>query len=74
MSMKAKSREVSAYWAEFYSDGGYCTLCGNTGIVNTINTALTPKGEKGFGRRQFCFCPNGQHFRDDKIKEARIGL
>ena len=36
----------------------FCTLCGNTGIVNTMGKAVSPSGVKT-GFTGWCFCPNG---------------
>jgi hypothetical protein len=56
----ARNAEVARYALAFYSDGG-CTLCGNSGIIDTTGTRL-PRGQF-IGRRQFCICPNGQRIR-----------
>jgi len=58
---KAISKAVTKYWSEFYCDHR-CTLCGNTGIVDTTSTAISPSGEY-VGKKQFCICPNGQEMR-----------
>ena len=42
----------------------FCGLCGNTGIINTMDKAKTPQG-KPCGIEAFCICPNG---RVDKKK------
>ena len=57
------SKAVTKYWLAFYGDihtgMGLCTLCGNTGIIDTRQTAISPKGIN-VGRINFCICPNGQ--------------
>lgn len=35
-----------------------CTLCGNTGIIDTTNSAFN--NNRSVGRKNFCICPNGQ--------------
>ena len=49
------------YWLKYYynKETGLCSLCGNTGILDTTNTAISPMGIK-VGRRNYCFCPNGR--------------
>ena len=65
----------------FCAEGGYCVLCGNTGIVDTRQSAKTPpyavictKGRvtdagpdgKLVGVRTYCICPNGRALRAKK--------
>ena len=66
------NQEVVKYWQEHYTDKkqfGICTLCGNTGIIDT-------RGAKSFaghlvGRLDFCICKNGQHDRQQAEMEAK---
>jgi hypothetical protein len=55
---------VKAYWLEHYvnEDVGLCSLCGNTGKVDTRTTAVSPDGVRA-GRINYCICPNGQAAR-----------
>lgn len=55
---------VKAYWLEHYvnDDVGLCSLCGNTGKIDTTATAISPAGVLA-GRVDSCICPNGQHRR-----------
>ena len=66
-----KSKAVARYWHEFYVEDktgvGLCTLCGNTGIVDTTHTAISPAGIR-VGQKNFCICPNGQWKRKDQWK------
>lgn len=50
------------YWQKHYhNDGcGLCSLCGNTGIIDTTESATSPRGIKGMGRKNYCICPNGR--------------
>lgn len=61
--------EVSKYWINFYIDYtepfGLCSLCGNTGVIDTSVTAISPTG-LNVGRKNYCICPNGQHLRKDR--------
>jgi len=57
-------RIIAEFWADHYEIevsgvGGYCVLCGNTGIINTTKSAHTPRGLY-IGQRVYCFCPNGR--------------
>lgn len=51
------NKTVAKYWLDFYINNGLCSLCGNSGIVNTTVTA------ERVGRVNWCFCPNGQNMR-----------
>lgn len=67
--MKAKSKKVTKYWLKFYiSNSGFCSLCGNHGLIDTTNVR-TPAGVK-CGRMNYCICPNGQAMR--KIKAVPL--
>ena len=41
-----------------------CGICGNTGDIDTTDTAISPKGLKAGGEYN-CFCPNGRASRED---------
>lgn len=61
--MKHK-RILAEFWRKHYNTevngfGGYCCLCGNTGIIDTSNSAYTPTG-KLIGKKVYCMCPNGR--------------
>ena len=53
------------YWT--YEHHGLCTLCGNTGTIDTRETAISPRGYN-VGRINFCICPNGQAARKSDAK------
>lgn len=67
-------KAVSQYWMQNYvsnDDGGLCVLCGNSGIVDTTESAVSAQGRK-VGGKHFCFCPNGQKLRKlSKPKPAK---
>ena len=48
------------YVLSHYSDPAtsFCSLCGNGGVIDTTDTAISPKGIHT-GRKNWCFCPNG---------------
>jgi hypothetical protein len=54
---------VVNYWAEHFINDNLCSLCGNTGCIDTRETAVSPKGQK-VGRLNHCICPNGQRLRE----------
>ena len=55
---------VDAYWMAHYinHNHGLCGLCGNTGVIDTTETAISPAGVNS-GKKHFCMCPNGQQLR-----------
>ena len=53
-NIRPKHYIVTKYWLTYYSSGN-CTLCGNSGVIDTTNVR--------FGRRNYCICPNGQELR-----------
>lgn len=63
-------------WLEFDSiqmgphgiEIGYCGLCGNSGVLDTTNSAKTPGG-RSCGVKAYCICPNGR-----SIKKHATGL
>ena len=64
-----KAREDAAvvrYWMEHYVNLGLCSLCGNSGVVDT--TGVRSPAGVACGRRQWCICPNGQAMRRTGIK------
>lgn len=71
-------KQLSQLWMEFTSliidprlincEIPYCALCGNSGILDTTQSAKTPGGIP-CGIRAFCICPNGRARR--KINKGR---
>lgn len=53
---------VTDYWHRHYATV-HCTLCGNSGVLDTRATAVTAAG-LWVGRLNLCICPNGQALRD----------
>lgn len=61
---------ITDYWLENYC-GNLCTLCGNSGVIDTRRTAVSAAGYNA-GRLNWCICPNGQCMRaaaDGKLPE-----
>jgi len=51
---------ITEYWLKHYTSQ-CCTLCGNTGVIDTRGV-FTPSGHN-VGRLNYCICPNGQVMR-----------
>ena len=63
-----KNAKLTNYWLEFYTNEGHCSLCANSGVVDT--TGLKTLRGMEVGRKNFCICPNGQAIRKNTINEA----
>lgn len=59
--MAALNKEVQEYWAEYFISNALCSLCGNSGVINTIG--VTSRAGIHCGRLNWCICPNGQIMR-----------
>ncbi len=55
---------ITQYWLDYYvsDDITLCTLCGNSGEIDTKGRAISGAGIDA-GRVNFCICPNGQTMR-----------
>lgn len=49
--------QLSNLWLEEYADA-HCTLCGNSGAIDT--RGVTTAAGKEVGRLNYCICPNGR--------------
>ena len=58
--IRAKHYIVTRYWLDYYADFA-CTLCGNSGEIDT--TGVKTAAGHSVGRKNFCICPNGQMMR-----------
>lgn len=67
--MKPKSIAVTEYWLTYYIQDGLCSVCGNTGVIDTTGVR-TPAGFE-CGRVNLCFCPNGQAMRHHQLVKAK---
>lgn len=57
-----QNKRVVEYWFRYYTTpAGHCSLCGNSGVVDTRGVK-TAAGHDA-GRENFCICPNGQVLR-----------
>lgn len=57
------NKSITEYWSKHYVEGCLCSLCGNTGIIDTRSSAVSPSGIRS-GRLNWCICPNGQTYRN----------
>lgn len=57
----ATRKAVVNYWAQWYIQDTHCSLCGNSGVIDTRGIK-TPAGYP-CGRVNLCICPNGQALR-----------
>lgn len=60
-----RNRAVETYWLTHYVSppaNSLCTLCGNSGVIDTRKTAISAAGVN-VGCFNFCICPNGQALR-----------
>jgi hypothetical protein len=57
MPISKENKAVTNYWLEHYAES-HCTLCGNSGIVDT--TGVKTAAGVSVGRKNYCICPNGQ--------------
>jgi hypothetical protein len=55
--MTVNTELITDYWWKFYH-AEHCTLCGNSGIIDTRGVRTRAGVE--VGRINFCICPNGQ--------------
>lgn len=60
ISHNAIEHIVTAYWLKYYTTT-VCTLCGNSGVIDT--TGAQSNAGVSVGRRNWCICPNGQASR-----------
>lgn len=48
-------------WAEFITPDSLCSLCGNTGIIDT--RGVRSQAGVDAGRLNYCVCPNGRELK-----------
>lgn len=67
--MKQKIRPkhyiITEYWLEYYVNNDHCSLCGNSGVIDT--TGIKTNAGVSVGRKNWCICPNGQAHRKHEI-------
>jgi hypothetical protein len=55
--------DIFQYWFDNFRTGQTCVLCGNSGIVDTRQTAKNVENNNPCGQKTYCFCANGQNLR-----------
>jgi len=55
------ARKVTKYWFKYYVKNTMCSLCGQSGIIDT--TGLRSPVGIDCGQRNYCIYPNGQALR-----------
>lgn len=65
--MKVSDLMNDDYFWKYYEnkDVDLCSLCGNSGIIDTRQTAISGAAVNA-GRLNYCFCPNGRVMREQK--------
>jgi hypothetical protein len=69
-------KAITEYWGEHYINDIHCSLCGNSGIIDTtgvttIDNRIAQGARVMVGRKNFCICPNGQAMRKKSDKEPK---
>lgn len=55
---------VTDYWSAHFAPLDLCSLCGNSGTIDT--RGVKTRAGVLVGRVNWCICPNGQSLRDQK--------
>jgi len=70
---RLQGKVIDDYCDKYYNNtdccdfGGLCSLCGNSGVIDTRETANSGAGIKA-GRLNYCICLNGRAMREAKTK------
>lgn len=57
---RVQEKSIEDYWLKHYMGAVLCSLCGNSGIIDTRQSA-----RQSAGRLNYCICPNGRAMRND---------
>lgn len=60
---------ITDYWLSHYVTE-HCTLCGNSGVIDTRGICTAAWME--VGRLNYCICPNGQTLREQGADLERL--
>jgi hypothetical protein len=55
--------EVTDYWFKYFTPDGHCSLCGNSGVIDTTGTETS--AGLIVGKKNHCICPNGRALRGE---------
>jgi hypothetical protein len=63
---------LTEYWNDNYVNGCHCSLCGNSGIIDSRGRAITGHLDQviDVGRKNYCICPNGRMMRKNKLGDV----
>jgi len=64
MKLNKIRKIVVDFWYAYYTKEHHCSLCGNSGVIDTTGIK-TPAGLV-VGDKHYCICPNGQCIRFGK--------
>ena len=66
---RLQEKVIDDYFWKHYENNdvpfGLCSLCGNSGVIDTRGTAVSGAGVDA-GRLNYCLCPNGRAMREAK--------
>lgn len=68
--MANSNEALTQVWLDEFCPKGICGLCGNSGRIDTTESALSPDGHP-VGGRFWCICPNGRALKDLIAKETK---
>lgn len=57
---------LTKVWKDEFVKGKYCSLCGNTGIIDTRGRKICYTNVE-FGRVSFCICPMGRATKRNRV-------
>lgn len=62
---RLQDKVIDDYFWKYYcnQEAGLCSLCGNSGVIDTRETANSGANVKA-GRLNYCLCPNGRAMRE----------
>lgn len=61
VNAEEQKESVTQYWFDNYVEKNHCSLCGNSGKIDT--TGVATYAGLIVGRVNFCICPNGMTHR-----------
>lgn len=69
MTPKVNGVSADDLWVEFVNEN-MCGLCGNSGAIDTRQTAISFAGYN-FGGVFYCICPNGRAYKNAGVPLSR---
>ena len=63
---RMQEKVIDDYFWKFFFDNNthLCSLCGNSGVIDTRETAISGAGVIA-GKLNYCICPNGRAMREE---------